>query len=810
MKLQFAAIPLLLLLSAAPAAAQQQRDDLWVTNGEVRALEVFFNSLYIGGSFSRIAPATGTLAAVDRTTGVRTIGSLGIDGTINVLVPDGFGGFYIGGSFTKVLGRPRSNAAWVDAIGNLKPWNPQIDGAVKALVLIGDKVYLGGSFSSVGGIARARLAAVDAMTGGLEDWNPSADGDVFTMAHVNGVIYVGGDFVGVGGTTRFGIAALDPNTDAATAFNPNSNGPVYVLLSSYDPLALRTVVYAGGSFTSIGGQPRTNLATLEATPGSPTLGQALAFNPAPNGVVRALSLVGVAPPSLYVGGEFTTIAGEPRNRAASFNATTLNPWDPNADGTVHDLRVVGATTYLVGEFTNLGGLPRSYAGAVSSGGIGATTSWDPFLFSKGSALGSSGNNIWIGGSFASVGGLKRANLAEIDLTSGHATAWNPSPPGYVNAIVWSHSHVIFSTGASGLARAHVQTGAIDSWNPQVQGEVLALANWKDNTLFVGGNFGLVGLQPRSNLAAFDIFNTLSHPPTLDAFWAPVADDIVTSLAVDDGPADIYLGGRFTKINAHDTKSLGRVDFGGDDEGWTAPPGLPTVEGLALSDNGVFAALVDETAAARLAVQVNKADGTLMSTVYSTIGAAADALNVGPDGLLIGGAFSILSGQPRSSLGRVDPGSGTVGPWDPQVLRGDGTPGTIKVLLEHNGVVYVGGDFAYIQGKSRTGLAGLYQTTVAADPAPRSVGIALRAAPNPARGTQAFAFDLAASAAARVTIHNVAGGVVRVLHDGALPAGPHRLEWDGRTNSGLKAAPGLYFVRLDSGEMVATTKVLRID
>ena len=50
--------------------------------------------------------------------------------------------------------------------------------------------------------------------------------------------------------------------------------------------------------------------------------------------------------------------------------------------------------------------------------------------------------------------------------------------------------------------------------------------------------------------------------------------------------------------------------------------------------------------------------------------------------------------------------------------------------------------------------------------------------------------------ARLVVYNAAGRAVRTLVEGALPGGPSTFLWDGRADTGLRAAPGLYFARLE--------------
>lgn len=100
-------------------------------------------------------------------------------------------------------------------------------------------------------------------------------------------------------------------------------------------------------------------------------------------------------------------------------------------------------------------------------------------------------------------------------------------------------------------------------------------------------------------------------------------------------------------------------------------------------------------------------------------------------------------------------------------------------------------------------------SVAVEPgAPLAFGLDAPA-PNPAAGTQQIAFTLPAEARARLTVHDLAGARVRVLSDATFPAGGHLARWDGRDETGRLAAPGVYYVRLESREQVATRRIVRV-
>src|SRR5439155_9272898 len=120
-------------------------------------------------------------------------------------------------------------------------------------------------------------------------------------------LYVGGSFIheGINGLVDYyHLAAFDVNTGARFSWNPAPIGQNF--LGEYDAyvnaLTLSgNIVYVGGYFAGIGGQPRLNLAALDYISGD-----ALAWNPNPNSEVLSL---GTFESGLAVGGSFTTVGG---------------------------------------------------------------------------------------------------------------------------------------------------------------------------------------------------------------------------------------------------------------------------------------------------------------------------------------------------------------------------------------------------------------------------------------------------------------------------------------------------------------------
>jgi hypothetical protein len=79
-------------------------------------------------------------------------------------------------------------------------------------------------------------------------------------------------------------------------------------------------------------------------------------------------------------------------------------------------------------------------------------------------------------------------------------------------------------------------------------------------------------------------------------------------------------------------------------------------------------------------------------------------------------------------------------------------------------------------------------------------------PNPFRSSTSVVFAVPWRTRARLTVVDVAGRSVATLFDGTCDAGAHRAAWDGTTPSGVRAAPGLYLVRMEAAGHTSTRKL----
>ena len=83
---------------------------------------------------------------------------------------------------------------------------------------------------------------------------------------------------------------------------------------------------------------------------------------------------------------------------------------------------------------------------------------------------------------------------------------------------------------------------------------------------------------------------------------------------------------------------------------------------------------------------------------------------------------------------------------------------------------------------------------------------ISAAPNPFASRTAFELALTKAENVEVGVFDVAGRRVKLLYSGRLPAGAHRLEWDGSDMTGRRSQSGIYFIRVEREGARLGTKV----
>ena len=201
------------------------------------------------------------------------------------------------------------------------------------------------------------------------------EGVVWKQVIAGNTVFAGGKFAsarpagaarGTAGVARQNLMSFDIRTGRMTSFAPRLNGQVLALALSPD----RRTLYVGGDFTVVNGQPRVGFAAFSVATGALT-GLRLNLNNRVNAIVAVNRTV-------YLGGWFTRVGSTARKRAAAVAATTgvLTAWRPEADGSVNALVATPDRSRIVlgGSFLTLGGRPNPGMGLVTAG-VGAVRPW---------------------------------------------------------------------------------------------------------------------------------------------------------------------------------------------------------------------------------------------------------------------------------------------------------------------------------------------------------------------------------------------------------------------------------------------------
>ena len=335
----------------------------------------------------------------------------------------------MGGSFSAAYATPRGNLARFNTNATVDSFVANTDNPVECVLVQPDgKILIGGTFSSVNGTTRGGFARLNA-DGSVEStstFNPGtgANGSVFAMAlQPDGKILIAGAFSSVNGQARSRIARLnaDGSVESTTTFNPGTGvtGGVAVFA-----LALQSdgKIVLGGSFTTVNGSARSNLARLNSNGSLEGTGT---FNPGsgPAGQVNALL---VQPDGkILVGGDFLTFNSSARVRIARLNSNgslegtgTFNP-GTGVDGPINTLALQADGKILMGgTFANVNGQSRSrLARLQANGNLESLTTFNIGTGPNGSvealALQADGR-ILIGGDFSQVNGSSRALQARLN------------------------------------------------------------------------------------------------------------------------------------------------------------------------------------------------------------------------------------------------------------------------------------------------------------------------------------------------------------------------------------------------------------
>lgn len=578
--------------------------------------------------------------------------------------PDGNGPLapwlIVAGNFDRAGDTPANNiAAW-----NGSTWlalGAGTNGRVKAVAVLGSRLYAAGDFTSAGGVADTNILA--RWTGSA--WEPGIIGGsgqpvtfapgstLLDMDSDGSRIYICGVLPGYsiyGDDNIFSsngsdiesrgcdshiitgtFSGLDCPPGRAQAIEPR--GLAMHVLCGYgarypaeaDVLAFSEDPFNGYNWYSLAGSSSITGVCLRyingqyyfggrAPDGTPALMRTYVASTNPfirattsvsvpsagQGTVTAVTQLGTSGTGLACAIGYTTGSGQ--IQSSVFDRSTANPVILGSvifNGRINDLFEHDGSLYAFGSFTQAG--LRTCRGAARFNG----TEWVPLIASGFDvypfALASFGTALWAGGNFGTIAGQSIPYLAR-QINGVWQPITTPGPNGPVTALSFYNS------------------------SPQVGIE---------QSMIVGGIFSQAGTTPANNIANYRYTggNLTISPMGSGVNGAP---RVMIGVSTSINHNDLIIGGDFTTANGMTVNRIAR---------WTGAAWQPLGSGM---------------------------NGTVR------------ALAVFGGQIIAGGSFTTAGGQSALSVAAWN-GSG----WIPM---GAGLNDTVRALINYNGTLYAGGDF----------------------------------------------------------------------------------------------------------------------
>jgi len=720
-------------------------------NGEVYSLAVQGDGkILVGGDFS-------TLGGQPR----QSIGRLNADGTVDSGFNPGAGGnspyspyvyslavqadgkILVGGFFATLCGQTCNYIGRLNADGTLDTgFNPGAavpsgapaltGGSVHCLAVQADgKILVGGFFTTLAEQPCHNIARLNA-DGTLDSaFDPGADNQVYSLAvQPDGKVLVGGYFSTLCGQTCNYLGRVN-NTEPATQSLDFDGSTITWLRGGASPEVWRTTFdfsTDGTNWTSLGAGARLaggwylNRVSLPST----------------NGTIRARGYLetwfvetdvvgpppvgpGVAPALAAQPQGATNLAGSTVTFSAAATGTAPLSFQWRRDGLplADGGNIAGAWTAVL-TLANVGGgdaggyslVVTNQYGSVTSA-VATLTVIDPVIAVQPvSQIGQGGQSLTL-----SVTAAGTAPLGYQWSKDGGALAWgtgasltltNLQAPdaGDYSVLVSDQYGSVTST----VAVLTVNVATLDSgFNPGASGEeVFSLALQADGKILVGGWFTTLGGQTRNYIGRLNADGTLDSGFNPGAGGNSPYSPYVSSLAVQaDGK--ILVGGYFTTLGGQMCNHIGRLNADGTlDTGFNPGAAAPYGAGvpcLAVQADGkilvggLFTMLGGQS---RTNIGRLNADGTLDSSFNPEPNDSVCCLALQADGkILVGGPFTMLGGQTRNYLGRLNADGTLDNGFNP------GADNSVYSLaVQADGKILVGGYFTTLGGQTRNYLGRL--------------------------------------------------------------------------------------------------------
>lgn len=416
------------------------------------------------------------------------------------------------------------------------------------------------------------------------------------------------------------------------------------------------------------------------------------------------------------------------------------------------------------------------------------------------ALASYGNQLFAAGDMAFPGSAGKAAVAR-----WNGVDWQQELSGFTARSLAAYQGNLVAAGAE------ISEWDGTTWNSlgsAGNGQVHSLCVYGSN-LVAGGDFSSVDGVPSEGLAVWN-----------GSAWSELGGGItsafgsVDALTVWNGL--LIVAGDFTEVNGQQLDYI--ASWNGSQWKDLEPPGNnpPVVTGkvtaLAVYNGDLVASGEFFGGTDVIAVW----DGHGWSPLGSGLDAAPQAL-FSSDGFLFasGKDLSNAGGSPVNRIAAWDGSAWNAmgsGLEHPRLDRGGYTQQAVHysrgwAFAEHQGFLYVGGNFRTAGGKPANHLAMWASPTsvgVPVDPPVKQAFAVKPGLPNPCRSTSRIPLSIPVAGHVTAEVFDIAGRNLGTILDRELPAGDNTVVWNPRsmrTRSGAAISAGAYFIRVSAlGEM----------
>jgi hypothetical protein len=432
--------------------------------------------LYIGGQFSQtggfifqnLARWDGaewsTVAPLEEPSSVGV--NARVEAMLSVVNDDGDESLLVGGNFWRAASTSVNGIgvwdgeAWATLVGpgseGLTGSDASSFGACQSIVQFDDgsgpSLYATGNFGRAGGVVANHVAKWDgttwselrseSVTAGLTEGMGTIEGSALAVFDAgNGPeLYVGGKFERAGGMEVGNLAKWDGERWRRVNESPSTIRYGFVRAMTVFDDGSGPALYVAGTFTHAESTLVNYIARWDGTAWSAlTTEGGGGLSRGVNGPVFALAVYDDGSgPALYVGGAFSMAGGMPAQRVAKWDGSSWSTLGPplgqGVGGFVHSLAVhddgSGPSLYVGGRFETAGGTPSNGGITVKSVAQWDGESWHALTGSTGTGVAGPGNStgvyslvshdsgsgplLFVGGNFATAGGLQANNIAAWD------------------------------------------------------------------------------------------------------------------------------------------------------------------------------------------------------------------------------------------------------------------------------------------------------------------------------------------------------------------------------------------------------------